>query len=184
MHKLLLSLTALAALFGVMTQAVATERSTNATMDAGARALAIEEIKNLKARYCRGVDMEDRDLLRSALADDVITDYTATWTEGSPTPKEKKLNYGGDKSADVIIAAQKNRSAISKKLTFHFVGNPEIQILSATTAKGIWPMMGGWYYHETYERIAGEWKIKTLRFLPNTKETPARISDLAMPPPK
>jgi hypothetical protein len=53
---------------------------------------------------------------------------------------------------------------------------PEIDITSPTTATGIWAMedilqipggenrVQGWgHYHETYERIDGRWRIKTLR---------------------
>ena len=49
---------------------------------------------------------------------------------------------------------------------------PEIEILSDTEARGIWPMedvvlnrgfafRGYGHYRETYEKVAGEWRIKT-----------------------
>jgi hypothetical protein len=53
---------------------------------------------------------------------------------------------------------------------------PEIEITSSTTARGIWAMEdrlrwppggrfatldGYGHYHETYEKIAGKWKIKS-----------------------
>ena len=63
--------------------------------------------------------------------------------------------------------------------TVHHGHMPEIEITSPTTARGIWAMQDflrmpegsplgvkslvGWgHYTETYERIEGEWKIKTL----------------------
>jgi hypothetical protein len=50
---------------------------------------------------------------------------------------------------------------------------PEIHLTSATTATGIWALQdfivwpdgsrlqGHGHYHETYELIAGEWRIKS-----------------------
>jgi hypothetical protein len=52
---------------------------------------------------------------------------------------------------------------------------PEIELTSATTAKGIWAMQdllrwpdgrelsGYGHYHETYQRVDGAWRIKTLK---------------------
>jgi hypothetical protein len=55
---------------------------------------------------------------------------------------------------------------------------PEIELTSATTARGVWAMEdliwwpeesrrktlhGFGHYHETYEKIDGHWLIKTLR---------------------
>jgi hypothetical protein len=64
--------------------------------------------------------------------------------------------------------------------TVHQGYMPEIQILSSTTASGIWPMTdhhhpptgpnlgfselkGSGHYHETYEFLEGKWLIKSLR---------------------
>ena len=51
---------------------------------------------------------------------------------------------------------------------------PEIDLTSDSTASGVWPMEdivltdkfelhGYGHYHETYEKIDGSWRIKTLR---------------------
>jgi hypothetical protein len=59
----------------------------------------------------------------------------------------------------------------------HHGHTPEIDITSATTATGTWAMEdvlrwpdsgplrslhGYGHYHETYERVAGQWYIKTI----------------------
>ena len=62
-------------------------------------------------------------------------------------------------------------------VTVHHGHMPEIELTSPTTARGIWAMEdilhtpedsvnvvhGFGHYHETYERIDGEWRINTLR---------------------
>ncbi|ETB51658.1 bile-acid 7-alpha dehydratase, partial [Mycobacterium avium subsp. paratuberculosis 10-8425] len=57
--------------------------------------------------------------------------------------------------------------------TAHQVHNPEIELTSATTARGTWALqdvvrfgpgitlVGYGHYHETYENIDGQWFIKS-----------------------
>ncbi len=69
------------------------------------------------------------------------------------------------------------RGAVDKVETVHHGHMPEIEILSPTTARGIWAMedmlrwpvgspiksMHGYgHYHETYEKTGGQWLIKTI----------------------
>jgi hypothetical protein len=63
---------------------------------------------------------------------------------------------------------------IGDVITVHHAHMPEIELTSATTARGIWAMedMLRWsdgqelhgygHYHETYEKADGAWRIKTL----------------------
>jgi SnoaL-like domain len=58
--------------------------------------------------------------------------------------------------------------------TMHHCHTPEITLTSAETATGIWAMEdwiifangnelhGAGHYHETYEKVDGAWRIKTL----------------------
>ena len=70
------------------------------------------------------------------------------------------------------------RNAIDDVTTVHHGHMPEIEVLSPTRATGVWAMedMLRWpdgapirslhgygHYHETYERIDGQWRIKTMR---------------------
>jgi hypothetical protein len=118
----------------------------------------IEAIKQLKARYFRTMDTKDWDGMRRVFADDVTMDTTAS---------------GGG----VVIGADAFmrflREAIGDVVTVHHGHMPEIELTSATTATGVWAMedMLRWpdgrelhgygHYHESYEKIAGEWRIKS-----------------------
>ncbi|HET6523119.1 nuclear transport factor 2 family protein [Sphingopyxis sp.] len=151
------------------------ERST--VMDDVSRLQACEEIKLLKARYTRGIDTKDWGLVSDVLADDVVADF-----EGSATDPGTGVNFAPDATGEVI-KGRENFVAIEKKsldgiVTAHQVYAPEIELLSETTARAVWGMhdelrfpdgapirlfAGFGHYHETYERVDGKWKIKTLR---------------------
>lgn len=136
---------------------------------------AIEEIRQVKARYFRGVDTADSELVREILAADCVLDYMGCCTD----PKS-----GQDFFPAMNIVMQGSAGWSSTGLasmgivSVHHSHNGEISITSETTASAIWSMtdrlfmpaggafsvMTGYgYYHETYEKIAGIWKIKTLR---------------------
>jgi hypothetical protein len=127
---------------------------------------AIEQIKKLKARYFRCMDTKDWDGFQAVFADDATMDTT----EEAP-------------GIEVVTGAPEIRrfveGSVGPVVTVHHGHMPEIEITSPTTARGIWAMqdflkmpegsplgmksMVGWgHYTETYERVDGEWKIKTL----------------------
>ena len=121
----------------------------------------VEAIKHLKARSFRTVDTKDWAGYRQVFADDVVIDVTEE-AGGEPV-------HGADVFLEFIEAT------LSNVVTVHQGHMPEIEITSATTAKGIWALndilkfadgsnMEGWgHYHETYEKVGDEWKIKSLR---------------------
>ena len=105
------------------------------------RLLAIEEIKQLKARYFRAVDTKDAALFRSILTDDVVLDY-----RGSASDPKSGINAV---PSSTEARAQGIWSMIDRL---------------RPTEPGLFHEMIGWgHYHETYEKVDGEWKIKTLR---------------------
>jgi uncharacterized protein (TIGR02246 family) len=118
----------------------------------------IEAIKQLKARYFRTMDTKDWAGMRQVFTDDVIMDTTAA---------------GGDvvTGADEFLAFL--QPALQEAITVHHGHMPEIEISSASTAKGVWAlqvtiiwpdgtrMQGYGHYHETYEQVAGKWRIKS-----------------------
>ena len=122
----------------------------------------IEDIKQLKARYFRMMDMKDWDGLARVFTEDVEIDVTGE-------------SGGVTKSvADYIPFL---RAAIEDVITVHHGHMPEIQLTSPTTAVGIWAledqlwwpegspikyMHGFGHYHETYEKNGGGWRIKTM----------------------
>jgi hypothetical protein len=124
------------------------------------RLVAIEEIKQLKARYFRCVDTKDWDGLMFVFAPDA----------------EMRTDAGTD--ADVVSTAQAIvdliRSLTSTLTTVHHGHTPEITIESSSLARGIWAMedvvrwpedtpgtgMHGFgYYEEEYIKSDSRWQI-------------------------
>ena len=123
----------------------------------------IEEIKQLKARYFRGMDTKDWALMKEVFADDVVIDTTE---DSAP------LIEGRDAFIDFLAPT------LAEVITVHHGHMPEITLTSETTASGIWAMEdhlwwpegsplrhlhGYGHYHETYVKGAEGWRIATLR---------------------
>jgi hypothetical protein len=120
----------------------------------------IEAIKQLKARYFRTLDTKDWDGYRRVFTDDVVIDVTGS---------------GGSVYEGVDVFMDYVQSYLPDVLTVHHGHMPEITITSPTRATGIWSMedrctfpggrdMNGFgHYFESYEKVAGEWRIKTMR---------------------
>jgi hypothetical protein len=128
--------------------------------DTATTLLAIESIKQLKARYCRCLDTKDWDAWRAIFTDDFVSD---TSEAGG------KLIVG----ADDFVAFTRKGIGRPAQTTAHQVHAPEIELMSATSARGVWALqdvvrfgpglslVGYGHYHETYEHIAGQWLIKS-----------------------
>ena len=144
-------------------------------MDEGERAAAIEEIKQLKAKYWRGVDNTDGDLVRSILAEDCVLDYMGCCTDpATGTDHMPQMNMairGRD-------AWETSKLEEPRLVTVHQGHQSEIEVTGETTAKGVWSftdrffmppgapferLVGYGYYHETYEKVGGRWLLKTTR---------------------
>jgi uncharacterized protein (TIGR02246 family) len=131
----------------------------------------IEAIRQLKARYFRTMDTKDWAAMRRVFTDDVVMDTTAA---------------GGNlmEGADQFLAFL--QEALGEAVTVHQGHMPEIELTSATTATGIWALHdiviwpsgmrldGYGHYHETYEKGADGWQIKssTLTRLHTDFQTP------------
>jgi hypothetical protein len=139
-------------------------------MSAVDRLVAIEEIHQLKARYFRCVDTRDWDCWRAVFAPDFAY-------RNSPV-----------RGPEGAIQVVQQVGTYDRVKTVHHGHMPEIEILSPTTARGIWaadymhyyplgqpykatgkevaaPGKGNhtWaYYHETYVKLDGKWKIQSL----------------------
>ena len=145
-------------------------------MDTAERLEAIEEIKQVKAKYFRGVDTADGDLVRGILAEDCVLDYM-----GCCTDPKTGVDY-----LPAMNVVMRGRSSWTDEglsalgiVSTHHGHNCEITLSSDTTASAIWSMtdrlfmppgaqpysvmIGYGYYHETYEKIGGAWQIKTIR---------------------
>lgn len=135
-------------------------------MDDVQRLLAIEAIKRLKARYFRSIDTRVDPRERGDL---FTPDATLHLPEAHPEPMTLA------ESGPVV------KAILSGASTIHHGFMPEIEILSDTTATGIWAMEdrlywqgereadqpvtahGFGHYFDTYECIDGQWLIKSLK---------------------
>ncbi len=122
----------------------------------------IEAIKQLKARYFRLMDTKNWDGLATVFTDDVRIDMTGE---------------GGGVTESVADYMPFIRQVIGDVITVHHGHMPEIALTSPTTATGIWAledrlwwpegspissMHAFGHYHETYQRLDGEWYIKSM----------------------
>lgn len=144
-------------------------------MNAVEKLTAIEEIRQIKARYFRGVDCCDGELVQAILAEDCVLDYRGCCTDPATgkdfIPAMNVVLQGRDGwRADGM-----SRLGI---VSVHQGHNLEVEFDSDTRARGIWSMtdrlyfppggefalMTGYgHYHETYEKIGGGWLLKTTR---------------------
>ncbi len=140
-------------------------------IDPVARLIAIEEIKQLKARYFRCMDTKDYAGLRKVFADDAVFDASCSLGLEPAEDADQWIHSGGDAIAAFVEAA------VAALRTVHHGHCHEIEILSETEARGviamedqIWDasgesvvLHGMGHYHETYSKQADGWKIVTSR---------------------
>jgi hypothetical protein len=139
-------------------------------VDAAARLAAIEEIKQLKARYFRCMDTKDWSGFAQVFAADAIMDMSAEMRDGQT--EGDGITRGNEAIAEFV------RGAVDPVTTVHHGHMPEIALTSDTTATGIWAMEdklrwpdgapirtlhGYGHYHETYTRTADGWRIQSTR---------------------
>lgn len=134
------------------------------------RLIALDAIKQLKARYFRFMDTKNWNALPTVFAPDAQMDMRGE------TGDDSGLITGGANVAAFM------RASVEFLVTVHHGHTPEIEFLSATSARGLWAMEdklwkpegskstlpfnalhGYGHYHETYSKIGGEWLIQTTR---------------------
>lgn len=129
--------------------------------------LALEEIRQLKARYFRFVDSHDWSEFRSLFTDDAVF----TLPKAPQSAFGTELVSGGEdviEGADAFVAWVSQGLADAKSAHLGYM--PEIEILSATEARGLWGMEdivrwpgrtihGYGYYSETYRCEDDAWRI-------------------------
>lgn len=121
-------------------------------MDTVEQLLAIEEIKQLKARYQRALDTGDWDALEDCFTEDlaVVEDFLPD----PITPRDAVLEA-------VKVGFEMFADSGGWK---HWVTLPEIEITSDTTATGIWTYMmenrGPSWYEDRYRKDDGRWRIE------------------------
>jgi SnoaL-like domain len=137
-------------------------------MDVLQRLSILDEIRGLKARYCRFLDTKDWDGLAALFCEDAVLDVEQD--SGNPP-------MTGHSAIIVQI-----RDAVINAATAHQVHTPEITIVSDVEAQGIWAMQdrvvwqpgtspipgvasitGYGQYHETYHKTDGVWLFASPR---------------------
>jgi len=145
-------------------------------METAKRLAAIEAIKQVKARYWRGVDDGDSALVRSILAADCVLDYMGCCTDPvTGTDHMPAMN--------MVLKGRENWPDTPNPVgpcivTVHQGNDPDITVTSETAATGIWSFtdrfflppggpferLTGWgRYHDTYVRETDGWKLATTR---------------------
>ena len=121
----------------------------------------IEAIKKLKAKYFRCVDKKLWKEMETVLTEDAVADYGM----GIELLQGRK---------EIIEFLKKNLDRDSM-ISVHQGHNPEIEITSEITAKGVWVLndrliiqtiatLNGWrYYEDEYVKVSGEWKKKSTK---------------------
>ena len=154
--------------------------------------LDIEQIKQLKYRYFRGIDTADAETLGAVFTEDARIDLRG----GS-----YRCQFDGKAAIlDFLSSAFHNESAAC-----HQGHHPEIEITGADTATGTWYLQdvfidfsrdivtrGSAFYHDRYQRVDGTWKValseydriweEVERRDPKIKTTVRYLQDKAKPP--
>jgi SnoaL-like domain len=137
-------------------------------MDALARLLTIEDIKAVKARYCRCLDTKDWVGFAALFTDDAVMDVSQ--------------DTGNPPMTGIPAIVDQVKFAVIDAATSHQVHTPEITLHGHDEADGVWAMQdrvvwkagtspvsgiasitGYGQYHETYRREGGIWKIAALK---------------------
>jgi len=121
----------------------------------------IEAIKKLKAKYFRCVDKKLWEEMETVLTEDAVADYG--------------MGIELLQGRQAIIEFLKKNLARDSMISVHQGHNPEIEITSDTTARGVWVLndrliiqtiatLNGWrYYEDEYVKVNGEWKKKSTK---------------------
>ncbi|OMC31968.1 DUF4440 domain-containing protein [Mycobacterium colombiense] len=128
----------------------------------------LEDLRQLKARYCRFLDTKDVGAWRDVFAPDVVVILDMAVSTAGADPQTAAPIEGVDNFVPMVMGGLENVA------TKHHCHTPELTLTSATTATGIWAMedllifgdgrelYGAGHYHETYEKRDGSWRIKSL----------------------
>jgi len=122
----------------------------------------LEAIRRLKARYLNACDSQDPESAKNCFAEgEVVIDMG---------------HVGVFKAREDFAALYKAAGCHPHVLDMHHGGNPEIEHLDDTHAKGLWSLdyrnintqektvtFVSLIYHDDYEKIGGQWKIRKSR---------------------
>jgi hypothetical protein len=136
----------------------------------------IEAIRQVKARYFRGIDTFDGALVRSVLAEDCVLDYTACFTDPATgvdfIPQMNAVIRGRSSWGDGSVVAAMGLVTVHQGYHHEIVVTAEdaAEARFAMTDRIFFPpghayrlVEGFGIYHDTYEKVGGSWRLKTAR---------------------
>jgi uncharacterized protein (TIGR02246 family) len=139
----------------------------------------IEQIKRLKYRYVRLLDLKEWD----ELADVFVEDATATYGGGA-------YDFNG---RDEIVDFLRRNLTGTGRLTSHKVHQPEIDLTGPDTATGTWALedvvvhteraltiRGTAFYRDEYVKVDGAWRIRHTGYKRVYEELEPRPDDLRL----
>ena len=137
-------------------------------MDALQNFQAIDDIRLVKARYCRFLDTKDWESFTSLFTSDAMMDV--------------QEDTGNPAITGVALIVEQVKFAVEHAASSHQVHTPEITLDGPDSAQGVWAMQdrvvwqagkspiggiasitGYGQYHESYHREDAVWKISALR---------------------
>ena len=139
-------------------------------MDGLDRLLALEDIKLLRAKYCRSIDSHDFARLRDIITEDFLLDMSPT---GKVLGQPVEPVHGRD-----AVMALMEQGFSQLRMLLHIVTIPEIEFQNDSHATGVWrqetfvketrpdlPGTGIAYatVFDTYRKEAGRWLIASVR---------------------
>jgi hypothetical protein len=142
-------------------------------MDALARLVELEAIKQLKYRYMRCIDQK----LWKEMEGCFTPDATCSYSGG-------KYRFEGRDAIMKFLTESMDRPTF---LSSHRVHHPEIELTSPTTATGVWALedfvideqygfslRGAAFYRDEYVKLGAEWKIRHTGYERTFEEMVAR----------
>jgi hypothetical protein len=123
--------------------------------------IAIEEIKQLKARYFRLMDQGRWEEFGELFSEDAVQSW-------KPSPGEAPTGARG--RAEVVAHI---RASLAGMRSTHHGHMPEIEITGTASATGVWALFdyctrgdeiifdGAGYYRDTYVKQGGRWLIRS-----------------------
>lgn len=138
---------------------------------------AIEEIKILKAKYCRYFDTKRWSDFFALFADDAVFDMRSAGSVETAEGADGAAELQGYKVGRDNIAAHLAVVVADISSSVHHCHAPEITLTSETSATGIWALddwhqfhtgplksfHGFGHYEDTYVRDNGAWHIQSTR---------------------
>lgn len=146
------------------------------------RMVAIEDIRRLKATYFMVLDAKDFDAFGALFTDNAQIDVRGS-VDSTEGDDDGEVIAGFNDGAVIVggkAMAEFVRGVISSFDSVHQGFMPQIDILSESTAKGVWAMqdrlwprdpsknegfVGFGHYHETYVKTDIGWKIDSMKLI-------------------